>query len=176
MPTRTLPTRTLPISDVSTCCGIGIDGGLTREQAERSATLLKAVADPVRLRLLSAIRAADAGEACVCDLTPLVGLSQPTVSHHLKVLVEAGPPRAREARHLGLVPPRPLPPRRRRRHLPLTRPVLRTPLSPTPRTPRPCLSPCRDTPRTGRKTRNPTDKVGEVGGGRPTGHRLRWAG
>jgi ArsR family transcriptional regulator len=90
MPSRTLPTRTLPISDVSTCCGIGIDGGLTRDQAERSATLLKAVADPVRLRLLSAIRAADAGEACVCDLTPLVGLAQPTVSHHLKVLVEAG--------------------------------------------------------------------------------------
>ena len=69
---------------------IGIEGGLTREQAERSAALLKAVADPVRLRLLSAIKATDAGEACVCDLTPLVGLAQPTVSHHLKVLVEAG--------------------------------------------------------------------------------------
>jgi ArsR family transcriptional regulator len=95
MPSRTLPSatppsRTLAITDVSTCCGIGIDGGLTREQAERSATLLKAVADPVRLRLLSAIRTTDAGEACVCDLTPLVGLAQPTVSHHLKVLVEAG--------------------------------------------------------------------------------------
>jgi ArsR family transcriptional regulator len=48
------------------------------------------VADPVRLQLLSAIRATEAGEACVCDLTALVGLSQPTVSHHLKVLVEAG--------------------------------------------------------------------------------------
>ena len=44
----------------------------------------------MRLRLLSAIKATDAGEACVCDLTPLVGLAQPTVSHHLKVLVEAG--------------------------------------------------------------------------------------
>nr|WP_240918055.1 metalloregulator ArsR/SmtB family transcription factor [Phycicoccus sp. HDW14] len=69
---------------------MGVDGGLTREDAERSAALLKAVADPVRLRLLSAIRATDGGEACVCDLTDLVGLAQPTVSHHLKVLTEAG--------------------------------------------------------------------------------------
>ena len=82
-------TTTLPIA-APACCGIGVDGGLTREAAETSAGLLKAVADPVRLQLLSAIRATEAGEACVCDLTPLVGLSQPTVSHHLKVLVEAG--------------------------------------------------------------------------------------
>jgi ArsR family transcriptional regulator, arsenate/arsenite/antimonite-responsive transcriptional repressor len=83
-------TTTLPVVVAPACCGIGADGGLTREAAETSAALLKAVADPVRLQLLSAIRATDAGEACVCDLTPLVGLSQPTVSHHLKVLVEAG--------------------------------------------------------------------------------------
>ena len=50
----------------------------------------KAVADPVRLQLLSIIRAADAHEACVCDLTDAVGLAQPTVSHHLKVLTDAG--------------------------------------------------------------------------------------
>ena len=80
----------LPLATTTTCCGIGVDGGLSREEAHASATLLKAVADPVRLRLLSAIRATDAGEACVCDLTDLVGLAQPTVSHHLKVLVEAG--------------------------------------------------------------------------------------
>jgi ArsR family transcriptional regulator, arsenate/arsenite/antimonite-responsive transcriptional repressor len=79
----------LPLATTA-CCGIGVDGGLSREEAQASATLLKAVADPVRLRLLSAIRATDAGEACVCDLTDLVGLAQPTVSHHLKVLVEAG--------------------------------------------------------------------------------------
>ncbi len=86
--------RDLPVAPVAraagSCCGIDVEGGLTREEAERSATLLKAVADPVRLRLLSAIRATEAGEACVCDLTELVGLAQPTVSHHLKVLVEAG--------------------------------------------------------------------------------------
>ena len=51
---------------------------------------LKALADPARLRLLSLIAAHDGGEACVCDLTEPVGLSQPTVSHHLKVLVDAG--------------------------------------------------------------------------------------
>jgi ArsR family transcriptional regulator, arsenate/arsenite/antimonite-responsive transcriptional repressor len=90
MPPTPLPQATvLPVATAA-CCGIGVDGGLGREDAQTSAALLKAVADPVRLQLLSAIRATEAGEACVCDLTPLVGLSQPTVSHHLKVLVEAG--------------------------------------------------------------------------------------
>ena len=87
------PTTSLPLADPVAspgCCGIGVEGGLSREAAETSAALLKAVADPVRLQLLSAIRGTEAGEACVCDLTPLVGLSQPTVSHHLKVRVEAG--------------------------------------------------------------------------------------
>ena len=72
------------------CCAITTPGGMTRDQAETSAALLKAVADPVRLRLLSIIRESEGGEACVCDLTPAVGLAQPTVSHHLKVLTEAG--------------------------------------------------------------------------------------
>lgn len=54
------------------------------------AGLLKAVADPSRLQLLSLILAAPGGEACVCDLTAPLGLRQPTVSHHLKVLVDAG--------------------------------------------------------------------------------------
>lgn len=87
-----MPTRELSITatEATACCGIGTEGGLSADEAERSAALLKAVADPVRLRLLSAIRATEGGEACVCDLTPLVGLSQPTVSHHLKVLTEAG--------------------------------------------------------------------------------------
>lgn len=63
---------------------------LDRAAAEDLARTLKAVADPTRLQLLSLIRAAPDGEACVCDLTEPVGLSQPTVSHHLKVLVTAG--------------------------------------------------------------------------------------
>ena len=55
-----------------------------------SSQVLKALADPARLRLLSLIASHDGAEACVCDLTEPVGLSQPTVSHHLKVLVDAG--------------------------------------------------------------------------------------
>jgi ArsR family transcriptional regulator, arsenate/arsenite/antimonite-responsive transcriptional repressor len=58
--------------------------------AERLARSLKALADPARLRLLSIVASHDDAEACVCDLTEPLGLSQPTVSHHLKVLVDAG--------------------------------------------------------------------------------------
>lgn len=72
------------------CCGISPELALSRPEAERTAALLKAVADPTRLQLLALIRAADRSAACVCDLTAPVGLSQPTVSHHLKVLTEAG--------------------------------------------------------------------------------------
>jgi ArsR family transcriptional regulator len=63
---------------------------LALAEAERLAGLLKAVAEPTRLRLLSLVAAHEGQEACVCDLTEPVGLSQPTVSHHLKVLVDAG--------------------------------------------------------------------------------------
>jgi ArsR family transcriptional regulator, arsenate/arsenite/antimonite-responsive transcriptional repressor len=58
------------------------------DQAERVANLLKALSDPIRLRLMSMIAAVD--EACVCDLTVPFEVSQPTISHHLKVLREAG--------------------------------------------------------------------------------------
>ncbi len=54
------------------------------------AGVLKAIADPARLRVLSLVAARDGGTACVCDLTEPLGLAQPTVSHHLKTLVEAG--------------------------------------------------------------------------------------
>jgi ArsR family transcriptional regulator len=63
---------------------------MTADEATELAAVLKAVADPARLRLLSLIQAHEDGEACVCDLTEPVGLSQPTVSHHLKVLFDAG--------------------------------------------------------------------------------------
>jgi len=78
-----------PAARVSQCDG-ALSEPLERGRAEELAGLLKAVADPVRLQLISMIRAADQEEACVCDLTDAVGLSQPTVSHHLKVLTEAG--------------------------------------------------------------------------------------
>lgn len=63
---------------------------LHRNDAEKLAGVLKALADPARLRLLSLIQTSPEGEACVCDLTEPVGLSQPTVSHHLRILTEAG--------------------------------------------------------------------------------------
>jgi len=63
---------------------------LDDEAADRLASALKVLADPARLRLLSIIGADPQGETCVCNLTEPLGLSQPTVSHHLKVLTEAG--------------------------------------------------------------------------------------
>ena len=63
---------------------------MSEEQAAQVAPLLKAIADPVRLRLLSMVLSHEEGEACVCDLTPAFDLSQPTISHHLKVLHESG--------------------------------------------------------------------------------------
>jgi ArsR family transcriptional regulator, arsenate/arsenite/antimonite-responsive transcriptional repressor len=63
---------------------------INRLDAERLAGVLKALADPARLRLLSLIQSAPTGEACVSALTAQLGLSQPTVSHHLRVLTEAG--------------------------------------------------------------------------------------
>jgi ArsR family transcriptional regulator len=63
---------------------------LDSETADRLAGALKVVADPARLRLLSLIQAQPGQEACVCHLTEPLGLSQPTVSHHLKVLLQAG--------------------------------------------------------------------------------------
>jgi ArsR family transcriptional regulator, arsenate/arsenite/antimonite-responsive transcriptional repressor len=72
------------------CCPSGLTSPLDRATAEQLARLLKAVADPARLQLLALIKGSSSGEACVCDLTDPLGLSQPTVSHHLKVLAQAG--------------------------------------------------------------------------------------
>ncbi|MEU7579773.1 metalloregulator ArsR/SmtB family transcription factor [Streptomyces sp. NPDC041068] len=63
---------------------------LGRAEAEELARSLKAVADPTRLQLLSLIASDPAGEACVCDLADTLEFTQPTVSHHLKILVDAG--------------------------------------------------------------------------------------
>jgi ArsR family transcriptional regulator len=72
------------------CCQPFLSTALDEESAERLASALKVLADPTRLRLVSLIAAQDPAEACVCNLTEPLGLSQPTVSHHLKVLSEAG--------------------------------------------------------------------------------------
>lgn len=81
-------TKSIELTDLSSCCPAGLDAPLTRPDAEQLARILKAVADPARLQLLALIRSA--GETCACDLTEPVGLAQPTVSHHLKVLTDAG--------------------------------------------------------------------------------------
>ena len=71
------------------CCAPLQRAPLSAQDAQVLARTLKALADPTRLRLVSLV-VAHGGEACVCDLTGPVGLTQPTVSHHLKVLVDAG--------------------------------------------------------------------------------------
>jgi ArsR family transcriptional regulator len=72
------------------CCSPLAREPLSADQAGQVAPLLKALADPVRLRLMSLVASHEGGEACVCELTGAFDLSQPTISHHLKVLHEAG--------------------------------------------------------------------------------------
>ena len=72
------------------CCTPVVGHPLSPAQAEALSRVFKALADPVRLRLLSMITGAEGGEACVCELTVGFELSGPTISHHLKVLREAG--------------------------------------------------------------------------------------
>lgn len=83
----TSPTETVA---APACCAPISGGVLSDVSANRLAQRMKAVADPTRLRILSLVGAHGSVGACVCDLTEPVGLSQPTVSHHLKILVEAG--------------------------------------------------------------------------------------
>jgi ArsR family transcriptional regulator len=80
----------LPLTDLDACCSVATGEAMSAEDADTLAKALKALADPSRLRLLSLVAAHDGAEACVCDLTEPLGLSQPTVSHHLKVLADAG--------------------------------------------------------------------------------------
>ena len=79
-----------PIATLATTCPPLLQGALDAKEAERLASALKVIADPARLRLLSLIQAQPDHEACVCNLTEPLGLTQPTVSHHLRVLREAG--------------------------------------------------------------------------------------
>jgi ArsR family transcriptional regulator, arsenate/arsenite/antimonite-responsive transcriptional repressor len=72
------------------CCTALTREPLSANQATELARVLKALADPTRLRLVSMVAAHEGGEACVCELTDPLGLTQPTISHHLKILVGAG--------------------------------------------------------------------------------------
>lgn len=79
----------LPVLDVTACCAPLDEAQLGRDDAENLARILKALADPARLQLLSRIASSDEA-VCACDLNDAVGLAQPTVSHHLTTLVKAG--------------------------------------------------------------------------------------
>jgi ArsR family transcriptional regulator len=83
--------RELPLADdpLASCVPLARDP-MSAEQAAAVVPMLKAIADPARLRLLSLVLSHEGGEACVCDLTPSFDLTQPTISHHLKVLHESG--------------------------------------------------------------------------------------
>ncbi len=81
------PKQKRPAGEV--CCEPVVYPEVERVQAERISVIAKALSDPIRLQLVDVLRK-HAGKVCVCELVPLFDLSQPTVSHHLKVLREAG--------------------------------------------------------------------------------------
>ena len=90
MPAAAPTIQLIPLRDLQACCAPITREVMSTENAESLARSMKALADSARLRLLSMVAAHEGGEACVCDLTDPLGLSQPTVSHHLKVLTDAG--------------------------------------------------------------------------------------
>jgi ArsR family transcriptional regulator len=77
------------VTGTAPCCPPLTERPLTTEESERTAAMFKALGDPVRVRLFSLVASYQGGEACVCDISD-VGVSQPTVSHHLRKLREAG--------------------------------------------------------------------------------------
>ena len=84
------PSDLSALDEALACCTPLAREPLSADAAAQVVPMLKAVADPARLRLLSLVLSHEGGEACVCDLLPYFDLSQPTISHHLKVLHEAG--------------------------------------------------------------------------------------
>ncbi|WP_245859294.1 ArsR/SmtB family transcription factor [Luteimicrobium subarcticum] len=85
----TTPLPLAPDDATASCCATP-RSALSPERADEVATLLRSVADPTRVRLVAAIAAAPDGEVCICDLTGPFGLTQPTLSHHMRVLIDAG--------------------------------------------------------------------------------------
>lgn len=79
----------LPLTDLSACCSLG-SGPLDDAEADRYSALFKVLAEPVRLQILSQLAAGGCGPVSVNELTEMLGLSQSTISHHLKKLTEAG--------------------------------------------------------------------------------------
>jgi ArsR family transcriptional regulator, arsenate/arsenite/antimonite-responsive transcriptional repressor len=89
-PASVEPTPTVSLSDAIDCCAPVSRDALDEDQAEMLARSFAALSDPIRLRMLSFITSAEAGEVCACDLVEPSGRSQSTVSHHMKILVDAG--------------------------------------------------------------------------------------
>lgn len=92
VPASTAPTRSLPVTSVAaeSCSSPLTRKNIAADDAEAVARVFKALADPTRIRILSIIASHADREACVCDLQEPLHLSQPTVSHHLRVLTDAG--------------------------------------------------------------------------------------
>ena len=82
--------QTQPVVPIEPCCSPLVREPLTEDWAADLARMFKALGDPVRLRMLSLVASHAGGEACVCEISPAFDLSQPTISHHLKVLRETG--------------------------------------------------------------------------------------
>lgn len=80
----------MDVKTIEQCCAPVLSEAITADHAEEMAAGFKVLADPIRLRLLSLIATSPAGEVCACDLVQPVGRSQPTVSHHLSILADAG--------------------------------------------------------------------------------------
>ena len=87
---QTLDIQASSPAPAEVCCAPLLREPISATQAADLARLLKALADPTRLRLVSMVAAHEGGEACVCELTEPLGLTQPTISHHLKILVDTG--------------------------------------------------------------------------------------
>lgn len=90
VPTAALPVVPDSVDGLAACCTPAPGEVLAADDAVRLAAVLKVLAEPTRLRLLSLVAAQEDREECVCNLTDLVGVAQPTVSHHMKLLVDAG--------------------------------------------------------------------------------------
>jgi ArsR family transcriptional regulator, arsenate/arsenite/antimonite-responsive transcriptional repressor len=84
------PAATVELEEAAACCPSGLSSPLGASEASALAASFAALADPVRLRIMSILAAADEGEVCICALVEPLGKSQPTVSHHMKILSEAG--------------------------------------------------------------------------------------
>ena len=84
--------KLLPViqTEPEACCGPAVRPNIQRQEAEKAAAMFAALADPTRLAILNLLTGSESSEVCVCDITDSFSLGQPTISHHLRILREAG--------------------------------------------------------------------------------------